>query len=193
MNDGVYLLRRGAIEIWPCPNSPARWPGFKSNGFKNATGLRRPSPRHDRSWNDLASHTSVKTEASLVVPRPPPLLYQGHKQFRATKHKEALMLTLFIRYTIDANKLADFEAYARALPQPVERCGGKFVAYYLPTKIAGPTNSACGLIDFPDLASYQRYREQLMADPDGSESLRRVEAAGCILNEERSFVRRIPE
>jgi hypothetical protein len=118
---------------------------------------------------------------------------EGHKQFRAIKHKEALMLTLCIRYTIDANKLADFEAYARALPQPVERCGGKFVAFYLPTKIAGPTNSACGLIDFPDLASYQRYREQLMADADGSESLRRVEAAGCILNEERSFVRRIPE
>jgi NIPSNAP len=48
------------------------------------------------------------------------------------------------------------------------------------------------LIDFPDLASYERYREKLVADPDGVESLRRAEAAGCILNEERSFVRRIP-
>ena len=69
---------------------------------------------------------------------------------------------------------------------------GKFIAYYLPTKIAGPTNAAFGLIDFPDLASYERYREKLSADPDGIESLRRAEAAGCILNEERSFVRRIP-
>jgi hypothetical protein len=49
------------------------------------------------------------------------------------------------------------------------------------------------LIDFPDLASYERYREKLASDPDNVESLRRVEAAGCILNEERSFIRRIPK
>ncbi len=102
------------------------------------------------------------------------------------------MMTLCIRYTLVAHKLADFEAYAGALPQPIERCGGKFVAYYLPTKIAGPTNGALGLIDFPDLASYERYREKLMSDPDAIECLRRVEASGCIVNEERSFVRQIP-
>jgi hypothetical protein len=101
------------------------------------------------------------------------------------------MLTLCIRYTLAANKLADFEAYARALPQPVERCGGKFVGYYLPTKVAGPTNTALGLIDFPNLAAYERYREQLMSDTDAVECLRRVEAAGAILNEDRSFVRRV--
>jgi hypothetical protein len=103
------------------------------------------------------------------------------------------MMTLCIRYTLDAGKLADFEGYARDLQQPVEHCGGKFVAYYLPTKIAGPTNIAFGLIDFPDLASYERYRETLASDPDGIECLSRAEAAGCILNEDRSFVRRIPD
>ena len=102
------------------------------------------------------------------------------------------MLTLCIRYTLNPAKLADFEAYARALQQPVERCGGKYVGYYLPTKIAGPTNTALGLIDFPDLASYESYREKLASDPDNVECLRRAEIAGCILNEERSFVRRIP-
>jgi hypothetical protein len=102
------------------------------------------------------------------------------------------MMTLCIRYTLDANKLADFEAYARALPQPVERCGGKIVGYYLPTKIAGPTNTALGLIDFPDLSAYERYREQLMSDAEAVACLRRAEAAGCILSEDRSFVRRVP-
>ncbi len=101
------------------------------------------------------------------------------------------MLTLCIRYEIDAAKLDDFEAYARALPRPVERCGGTFVAYYLPTKIAGPTNTALGLIDFLDLASYQAYREQLLVDVEAVESLRRVEATGCILKEDRSIVRRV--
>jgi NIPSNAP len=103
------------------------------------------------------------------------------------------MITLCIRYTLDVGKLADFEVNARALQQPVERCGGKFVAYYLPTKIAGPTNTAFGLIDFPDLASYELYRGKLASDPDGIECLRRAEAAGCILNEDRSFVHRIPD
>ena len=103
------------------------------------------------------------------------------------------MITLCIRYTLDANKLADFEIYARALLVPIERCGGTLVAYYLPTKIAGPTNTAMGLIDFPDLASYERYRENLASDPDNIEILRRAAAAGCILSEDRSFIRRISE
>jgi hypothetical protein len=102
------------------------------------------------------------------------------------------MITLCIRYTLNPAKLADFEVYARALQGPVDRCGGKFVAYYLPTRIAGPTNTALGLIDFPDLASYERYREKLASDPEGIECLNRAEAAGCILSEDRSFVRRIP-
>jgi hypothetical protein len=103
------------------------------------------------------------------------------------------MMTLCIRYTLDANKLADFEAYARALQQPVDRCGGKFVAYYLPTNVAGPTNTALGMIDFPDLAGYQRYREKLATDAEAVEARRRAEAAGCIVSEDRSIVRRIPD
>jgi hypothetical protein len=103
------------------------------------------------------------------------------------------MMTLCIRYTLDANKLADFDAYARALRRPVERCGGKYVGYYLPTKVAGPMNAALGLIDFPNLAAYEQYRERLLTDTEAAEILRRAEAAGCILNEDRSFVRRVPE
>ncbi len=102
------------------------------------------------------------------------------------------MLTLAIRYVIDPGKLADFEAYARALRAPVERCGGVYVAYYLPTRVAGPTNSALGLIDFPDLAAYELYRAKLLADPEAVECLRLAEAASCILSEDRSFVRRAP-
>jgi hypothetical protein len=102
------------------------------------------------------------------------------------------MMTLAIRYTIDHNKLADFEAYSRALPAHIERCGGKCVGYYLPTKLAGPSNAALGLIDFPNLAAYERYRETLAADPAAAETLRRAEAAGCIVSEDRAFIRWMP-
>ena len=101
------------------------------------------------------------------------------------------MLTLCIRYTLDGNKLADFAAYAKALRAPIERCGGTYVDYYLPTKIAGPTNTALGLIDFPDLGSYEKYRERLASDPGAVECLRRAEAAGCILVEDRTIISRV--
>ena len=102
------------------------------------------------------------------------------------------MITLCIRYTLDPHKLADFEAYARALGPQIERCGGKLAGYYLPTKLAGPTNAALGLIEFADLAAYERYRENLAADPEAAENLRRAEAARCILNEDRSFIQSLP-
>jgi NIPSNAP len=114
-----------------------------------------------------------------------------HGTFQVRFKGGTSMMTLCIRYTLDPGRLTDFEAYAQAVQEPVARCGGKFVAYYLPTKVAGPTNIAFGLIDFPDLAAYEQYREKLTSDAGAVESLRRAEAAGCILNEDRSFVRRV--
>jgi hypothetical protein len=57
---------------------------------------------------------------------------------------------------------AEFEAYARHVAAPIERCGGKVVGYFAPTKFAGPTHSA-----------------------------RRVAQAGVILVEDRSFSQRV--
>jgi NIPSNAP protein len=101
------------------------------------------------------------------------------------------MITLCIRYTLDASKLAEFETYARSVAGPIERCGGKVVGYYAPTKLAGPTNSALSLIDFPSLAAYEQYREALAADPEHIEVARRAGQAGVILVEDRSFVKRV--
>ena len=64
--------------------------------------------------------------------------------------------------------------------------------YYLPTNLAAPTNTALGLIDFPDLAAYELYREKLGSDPEATANVRQAEAAGCIVCEDRAFIRRIP-
>ena len=101
------------------------------------------------------------------------------------------MITLCIRYTLDANKLADFEAYARAVAGPIERCGGKVLGYFAPTKFAGPTNIGLSLIDFPSLAAYEQYREALATDPENRALLERVGTSGVILIEDRSFVQRM--
>ncbi len=100
------------------------------------------------------------------------------------------MLTLCIRYTIDQNKLDRFETYARTWPEVIVRHGGTLIGYFLPTKLAGSTNTALALIDFADLGAYQRYRDGLAGDPAAKENVRQIEEAGCILNEDRSFLRR---
>src|ERR1700689_5815029 len=106
----------------------------------------------------------------------------GH---RANGNKETGMITLCIRYTLDISKLADFEDYARRFPEPIERCGGKLVGYYLPTKIAGATNFALALIDFPSLAAYEIYRDNLLADAAALENVGRSEKSGWVLIEDR--------
>jgi NIPSNAP protein len=104
--------------------------------------------------------------------------------------QEAPMITLCIRYTIDPTKLADFAAYARGLAQPIERCGGKLVGYFLPTKFAGASNVALALIEFSNLATYEQYRQRLAEDRDHLDKFGQAERSGCILVEDRSFLQR---
>ena len=101
------------------------------------------------------------------------------------------MITLSIRYTIDARKRDDFERYARALARIIPRCGGNLVGYWLPTKFAGPTNLALALIDFASLAAYEQYRERLAKDNDNVESVRRADESGFILVEDRAILERV--
>ena len=100
------------------------------------------------------------------------------------------MITLCIRYTVDMHKLADFEKYARTWPEPIRRCGGELVGYYLPTKIAGPTNFALALINFPNLAAYEKYRDALMRDSDAKANVEFAERSGCIWVEDRSIMQK---
>jgi hypothetical protein len=98
------------------------------------------------------------------------------------------MPTLCIRYKLNPNRLSDFEEYARNWPKPIERCGGKLIGYFLPTKLAGRTDSAIALIDFPTLAVYEEYRRRLTEDPDAKQNVAQVERSGCIVLENRSFL-----
>jgi NIPSNAP len=101
------------------------------------------------------------------------------------------MLTVCIRYTLDIHKLSDFEQYARAWPEPIRRCGGEFVGYFLPTKIAGPTNFAVALINFPSLAAYEKYRDALNEDSEAVANVNFADHSGCILLEDRLVLRQV--
>lgn len=99
------------------------------------------------------------------------------------------MITCCIRYTIDPHAVEAFEAYAKAWPPFIERCGGKLIGYFLPKE--GANNFALALIDFADLAAYQEYRKRLANDAEAQRNLEHARQTRCILVEERSFLRRV--
>src|ERR1700739_3272549 len=101
------------------------------------------------------------------------------------------MLTLWIRYPLDPNKLADFKTYAQAEQEPIRRSGGQVIGYFLPTEFSGPTNEALGLIEFPSLSEYEDYRSKLASDPDHKKYAKRLEESGVIVAMNRSIIQRV--
>jgi hypothetical protein len=67
------------------------------------------------------------------------------------------MITLYLRYTFDPNKISDIRAYVEAELRPIRESGGRILGYFLPTDFSGATNHAYGLIDFDSLAEYEIY------------------------------------
>ena len=101
------------------------------------------------------------------------------------------MITLYLRYTIDPNKLSDFAAYATVEQIPIRESGGEVAGYYLPTDFAGATNEAVGLIDFSSLAEYEVYRAKLAAHPLHKKNVAALEKTGALLTIQRSLIQRV--
>jgi NIPSNAP len=95
-----------------------------------------------------------------------------------------------IRYTIDPQKVADCEIYARRWMEGgiIKRCGGEPLGYFLPKKgYGGPDNIAMTFIGFPSLAAVEEYRKKLASDPEARENVEFARKSGCILTEDRSY------
>lgn len=96
-------------------------------------------------------------------------------------------VTVFIRYTLDPFKRAQFEHYAKRWLSVIPACGGALVGYWMPHE--GTNNIAYGLISFESLAAYEVYRARLKADVGGAANFRFAEDERFILTEERAFLR----
>ena len=101
------------------------------------------------------------------------------------------MITLFLRYTIDPNKLPDIVKYAADEQVPIRESGGKIIGYFMPTDFAGATNEAFGLIDFPSRAEYEVYRAKLAAHPLHRQYVEALESSGALLSIHRSILQRV--
>ena len=101
------------------------------------------------------------------------------------------MYTLFLRYTIDPDKLTAWKTYAEAEFGPIAESGGIITGYYAPTDFAGATSEAFATIDVGTMAEYEVYRAKLAAHPKHKENVSRVMEEGAILSTYRAIVRRV--
>lgn len=97
------------------------------------------------------------------------------------------MITCFIRYQIDPNRVDAFERYARNWGEAIPRCGADLIGYFAPHE--GSTTTAYGLYNIESLAAYESYRARLRADPLGQANYEFAKRERFILREDRMFLR----
>lgn len=97
------------------------------------------------------------------------------------------MITIHLKYEIDADKLEDFEEYGRRWVGLVNRLGGTHHGYFLPSE--GDSDIAYALFSFPSLAAYERYRADSMTDPECQDAVELARSTRCIKRYERRFLR----
>ena len=97
------------------------------------------------------------------------------------------MVTCYLKYIIDPYKTREFETYARKWIPLVNKFGGEHHGYFLPHE--GANNVALALFSFPSLASYEKYRNDSLQDPDCKQAYEYAEETQCIVSYERSFMK----
>lgn len=100
-----------------------------------------------------------------------------------------MSVTCLIEYKIDPFRRAEFERYARNWLRIIPACGGDLVGYFMPHE--GTNNIAVALISFESLSEYETYRHRLKEDPAGIENFRFAEDNRLILEERRTFLRKV--
>ena len=97
------------------------------------------------------------------------------------------MITCYIKYIIDPDKLDEFEVYAKKWIPLVNQFGGTHHGYYLPHE--GANNVAVALFSFPSLADYEQYRKDSPQDDACLKAFQYAKDTKCIVSYERSFMR----
>ncbi len=97
------------------------------------------------------------------------------------------MITCVLHYTIDPEKIAAFETFARRWMELVDEHGGTHHGYFLPAE--GASDLALALFSFPSLAAYEQYRKLFGQHPDFIAADRIRDESGCVLRYDRTFMR----
>ncbi|OUR81022.1 NIPSNAP family protein [Marinomonas sp. 42_23_T18] len=97
------------------------------------------------------------------------------------------MMSCVIHYQVDANKLVEFEQYAKTWIGLVEKFGGQHQGYFLPSE--GDNNLAIAIFTFSSLGAYEIYREASFGDAECLAAFEYAKTTACIVSYKRSFFR----
>ncbi len=97
------------------------------------------------------------------------------------------MITCYLRYIIDPDKLTEFEIYGRMWIPLVNKFGGTHHGYLMPSE--GASNVALAFFSFNSLAEYEQYRINAAADAECQAAMAYYKQTKCFLSYERSFFR----
>jgi hypothetical protein len=97
------------------------------------------------------------------------------------------MVTCFIEYIVDTNKIKEFEFYAKLWIPLVNKFGGQHHGYFLPSE--GASNIALALFTFSSLAEYEKYRNKSFKDIECMAAFDYAAQTQCIKSYQRSFFR----
>jgi hypothetical protein len=114
------------------------------------------------------------------------------------------MLTCFIRYRIEPDKLNQFREYARAWISLIRKYGGTHHGYFVPGTsgealpkatfsfpglgTAGPENIAVALFSFPSIEAYDKYRRDVAEDDACKAATAKFNHDRCFSSYERTFL-----
>jgi len=114
------------------------------------------------------------------------------------------MITCFIRYTLNPEKLEDFETYAKVWMRLIEKFGGTHHGYFVAGEAPpgapfsfpglgeeGPADIALALFSFPSVEVYEAYREGVKDDPECLAMTRLRAETNCFIKYERTFMRAV--
>ncbi len=97
------------------------------------------------------------------------------------------MITCYLKYEVDSDRLPAFEAYAAMWLDLVPRFGGVHHGYFLPAE--GESDVALAMFSFPSLAAYEQYRRDAAKDPEVAKAVAYATENKCFRRYERSFFR----
>ena len=97
------------------------------------------------------------------------------------------MITCFLKYIIDPNKITEFEHYAKLWIDLVNEMGGLHHGYLLPHE--GANNVAYASFSFPSLSEYEIYRNKIQYSPKCQEALQYAIDTKCIISYKRNFLK----
>lgn len=97
------------------------------------------------------------------------------------------MITCYIKYELNDQKIADFEHYAKLWIPLVEKFGGTHHGYFLPHESA--SDLAVALFSFPSLAKYEEYRKASFEDAECQAAFAFAKETNCIRRYDRQFLR----